>query len=101
MNYRIRRGDQEFGPYSLADLQRYIQTGHVAADDVAQSEGMSDWVPVSQILGNIPAPAVAFAGAAGAMGFEATFPQERVALPPNLHWALLLVIDIVTRGYFN
>ena len=56
MNYRIKRGDEEFGPYSLADLQHHVQTGHVSPQDLAQSEGMNDWVPVAQVLGDIPVP---------------------------------------------
>jgi len=56
MNYRIKRGDLEFGPYSLADLQRYLQSGHVLSGDLAQSEGMSEWVPVSQIMAAVPIP---------------------------------------------
>lgn len=89
MNYRIKRGDQEFGPYSLADLQRYLQTGHVLATDLALSEGMSDWIPVSQILGDIPVPV---APQPGAFADPSAAPaQQIVPLPPNLPWQVLLV----------
>ena len=60
MQYFVKRGEQSFGPYSLADLQRYVQSGNIAATDLTQSEGMTEWVPVSQVLGNIPAAAVAY-----------------------------------------
>lgn len=91
MNYRIKRGDQEFGPYSLADLQRYIQTGHILADDLALSEGMSDWIPVSQIMGDIPVPLAPQPGAyvgtdPGAAQFRPTVP-----LPPNIPWPVFLL----------
>src|SRR5256885_10760157 len=87
MEYQIQRGDQKFGPYSLAELQQYVQEGRVLLTDLAQSEGMSDWVPVSQILGNIPIPAPAQVLAPPA--------QNLIPLPPNLHWALLLAIMAV------
>ncbi len=92
MDYRLKRGDQEFGPYTLTDLQRYMQTGHVAATDLAFSDGMAGWIPVSQVLGDIPIPVTMHAVESGA----ATVP-----LPPNLHWGWLLLLDIITRGYFN
>ena len=85
MDYHIKRGEQQFGPYTLSELQEYVQSGRVLPGDLAQSEGMADWVPVSQILGNIPLPqAVAPVPTAP--------PLETVPLPPNVHWALLLVI---------
>ena len=68
MQYFVQRGDQKFGPYTLAELQRYVQSGNIAVEDLAQSEGMTAWAPVSQILGNIPATAISAAGAAAAAG---------------------------------
>jgi hypothetical protein len=59
MEYFVKRGDQRFGPYSLSDLQQYVQSGNLAVEDVAQSEGMADWVPLSQVLGNIPVTVIA------------------------------------------
>src|SRR5262249_10356395 len=94
MEYRLKRGDQEFGPYSLSDLQNYLQTGHVAATDLAFSEGMTDWVPVSQVLGDIPFPPAMQAN-------PELMAAETVKLPPNLHWALLLLFNLFTRYFFN
>lgn len=89
MNYRIKRGDQEFGPYSLADLQRYMQSSHLLASDLALSEGMSDWIPVSQILGDIPVPMSP--QLVTGVDPDAAQAQGIVALPPNLPWPVLLV----------
>jgi hypothetical protein len=97
MQYFVKRGEQRFGPYSLSDLQRYVQSGNVLSDDLAQSEGMNDWVPVSQIMGNIPAASVTAAGAAVAPALE----PQLVPLPPNLHWAIVLILGLVTRQLFN
>jgi hypothetical protein len=95
MGYLVKRGDQTFGPYTLVDLQRYVQSGNILLEDVAQSEGLTDWVPVRQVMGDIPVvemtstPAVAVPAA------------DLVPLPPNLHWALLLVLNILTSQIFN
>jgi hypothetical protein len=101
MNYRIQRGDQEFGPYSLADLQRYLQSGHVLASDLAQSEGMSEWTPVSQILGDIPIPLAPQPGIYAGTDPYAEPAQQIVDLPPNMHWGWLLLLEIVTRSLFT
>jgi hypothetical protein len=97
VQYFVKRGEQRFGPYSLADLQRYVQSGNIALDDVAQSEGMADWMPISQVLGNIPATAVTSGGAAAAPAPE----RELVPLPPNWHWSIILILGVVTRQMFN
>ena len=97
MQYFVKRGEQKYGPYSLSDLQRYVQSGNIAPDDVTQSEGLSDWVPVSQVLGNIPAMAVTSGGAAAAPAPE----RELVPLPPNWHWIIVLLLIVVTRQLFN
>ncbi len=55
MHYQISRNGQEYGPYTLEDLQRYLASGNVLPTDLAKSETMTEWVPVSQILaGNVP-----------------------------------------------
>jgi len=95
MNYFVKRGEEKFGPYTLAELQQYVQSGNVAPGDLAQSEAMTEWVPVSQILGNIPAPAAAPAASVATPSFEP------VSLPPNLHWVLLLLLVVISRQLFN
>jgi GYF domain 2 len=97
MEYFVKRGEQRFGPYSLSDLQQYVQSGNLVADDLAQSEGMADWVPLSQVLGNIPAVATGFG--AGTV-IPAAEPQL-VPLPPNLHWSIVLILGVLTRQLFN
>jgi hypothetical protein len=96
MQYFVQRGDQKFGPYTLAELQRYVQSGNITPEDLAQSEGMTEWAPVSQILGNIPATAITSSG-----GATAEPAPQLVSLAPNLHWVIVLLLDIVTRQLFN
>jgi hypothetical protein len=96
MEYFVKRGEQRFGPYSLSDLQQYVQSGNLAVEDVAQSEGMTDWVPLSQVLGNIPVTVIPPGGATAAAA-----QPHLVPLPPNLHWSIVLILGILTRQLFN
>ena len=91
MEYFVKRGDQRFGPYSLSDLQMYVQSGNLMVADLAQSEGMTDWVPVSQVLGNIPAAPVFTAAR------ETATTAPLVSLPPNWHWSIVLILGVLTR----
>lgn len=107
MLYHVSRNGQTYGPYTLEDLQRYVASGNVLPTDLTKSDEMPEWVPVAQVLGaSMPAAAPTaptaypggFAGDAGpayATGAMA-YPD-----PPNLHWALVLVIGIFTCGIFT
>jgi hypothetical protein len=97
MEYFVRRGEQRFGPYGLSDLQKYVQSGNLVASDLAQSEGMADWVPLSQVLGNIPAVTIGSGGFAAAVAAQ----PQLVELPPNLHWSIVLILGLITRQLFN
>jgi hypothetical protein len=96
MNYFVKRGTEELGPYSLADLQQAVSSGKINPGDLARSEGMNDWAMVSQVVGNIPVPVTSY-GAAAAPAVE----LPRVPLMANLHWALVLILGVVTRQLFN
>jgi len=108
MSYLISRAGQTYGPYTLEDLQRYVATGNVLLTDLAKSDEMPDWLPVAQILnpgsvagvpgGPVPPayipPAPPY-GQPEAYGGVSAYPD-----PPNLHWALVLVLTIFTCGLF-
>jgi hypothetical protein len=102
MLYHVKRDDQNYGPYTLEDLQRYVASGNVLASDLAKSEEMAEWVPVSQVLGG-PAPVAAPGVIAPYAGGEApAYPAGVVPYPdpPNLHWGLVLLIGLFTCGLF-
>jgi hypothetical protein len=94
MNYFITRDGQQYGPYTLADLQRYAASGEIFLTDLARSEGMSEPLPVSQIIGTIPVP----------LAQISTSPVINAAIypdPPNLHWGLVLLFSIFSCGLFS
>ena len=114
MLYHITRGGQSYGPYTLADLQRYVASGHVLVSDMAKSDEMPEWVPVSKILNPSGLPPAAASIAEPDATQQAIYPQPTYAQPPhvaaaagaypdppNLHWGLVLLFDFLTCGIFQ
>jgi hypothetical protein len=111
MKYYIQRQLSEYGPYTLADLQRYVAQGSILLTDLTRSEGMTDWVPVSQVIGNIPAPmatippiqsadltaasgtGTVYDPSSAAYGGNTLSAQSNALVPPDFHWALVLLIS--------
>jgi hypothetical protein len=94
VDYFISRDGQQYGPYTLADLQRYAASGDVSLADLATSEGMAEPVSVAQIIGTIAAAPPVAAGAPISMAD--LYPD-----PPNLHWGLVLLFEVLTCGLFS
>jgi uncharacterized protein DUF4339 len=123
MKYYIQRQLNEYGPYTLADLQRYVAQGSIQPTDLTRSEGMTEWTPVSQVIGNIPIPVAAgaavggYAGGVGGtvyggggtvydgstagFGVQSMPMQGNPIIPTDFHWALVLLIGVFTCGLFN
>jgi hypothetical protein len=124
MKYYIQRQLNEYGPYTLADLQRYVAQGSIQLTDLTRSEGMTEWMPVSQVIGDIPIPVPAgqapgggtVYAAAGTVyggsgtvsdGSSAMYGSQAVSahgdpfIPPDFHWGLVLLIGVFTCGLFN
>jgi hypothetical protein len=93
MNYFIQRDGQQYGPYSLADVQRYVASGDILVTDLATSEASSDPIPVAQIVGNVTLMPPA-------LHVPATVTAAEFPNPPNLHWGLVLVFDVLSCGMF-
>jgi hypothetical protein len=110
MNYWVAPGGQQQGPFSLADVRRMIAEGRVAMSDLAWAEGLPNWAPVAQVIpADVPAyapapPAPAAPVAAqpnyAAMGAQQVAPTAG-PIPPNLHWALVLLVGMFTFGIFG
>jgi hypothetical protein len=105
MPYLVSRAGQTYGPYTLEDLQRYVASGNVLLTDLAKSDEMADWLPVAQILNpatavntvaGVPVPPVP----ATPYGQPPAYAASPYPDPPNLHWALVLVLVIFTCGLF-
>lgn len=101
MNYRIKRGDQEFGPYTLAEVRQYASEGRIIPTDLLMSENVVNWTPVSEVMGDLALPlAAGTEGASG--GFLSGSPAGALSFPPppDLHWVLVLLVGLLTCGVF-
>ena len=66
MQIHIHRDGQDFGPYTLEQVNQYLIDGSVVASDMAWYDGAPDWIPLPKVPGVvIPAGAAAAAGAGG------------------------------------
>ena len=111
MNFHVSRNGQTYGPYTLADLERYVHSGNVLPTDLAKSDEMAEWLPVSQVLarsGSVadagaPPPAYAAVPGVAAPPAYAGYGDAMTgaADPPNLSWVLVLVLSILTCGLFS
>jgi hypothetical protein len=99
MLYHVSRNGQTYGPYTLEDLQRYVASGNVLLTDLARSESMSEWLPVSQILGGSPS-AFAPPQAPPPAGYAPYPVGGSYSDPPNLHWGLVLLFAFFTCTLF-
>ena len=110
MKYFVKRGDQEYGPYTLADLQLYVQQGSISPQDVARSEGMTELLTVQQIVGNIAVPTAGAPFAQPQTGFGAVndpmaaptgaMPNANLNPPPALHWGWVVFLSVITCSIF-
>ena len=54
MNYQISRSGQTIGTFELEALKAAVLSGQVLASDLAWTQGMAEWKPVSFVLTGIP-----------------------------------------------
>jgi hypothetical protein len=110
MHYQISRNGQMYGPYTLEDLQRYVATGNVLGTDLAKSEAMSSWIPVSQILAGTATPPPATPGYStpgfAPSGYAEVPTQQAIVVgaypdAPNIHWGLYLLLTVITCTLFS
>jgi hypothetical protein len=121
LTYQISRSGQIYGPYTLDDLKRYLASGNVLLTDLAKSDAMADWIPVSQLLAanGTPSepPAVPPAyepvqPTPNPAAYTSPYPAAAVPIidpalgaspypdPPSLHWALVALFSLLTCGVF-
>ena len=56
MNITIARNGQQFGPYTIEQVNAFIASGQILYSDMALQEGASQWLPLSTVLGVAPPP---------------------------------------------
>ena len=56
MQVYISRDGQQMGPYTLEQVQGYLNQGVLLPDDLAHHEGLKDWIPLSQLMAQMETP---------------------------------------------
>ena len=51
MQVHIDRGGQRFGPYSVEQINSHLADGTILPTDLGWTDGMTDWVPVTDVPG--------------------------------------------------
>jgi hypothetical protein len=113
MNYYVARNGQQYGPYSDEVVRRYLAEGSLQFSDSARTETGQQWVTLGQLFppAAVAAPSAPAAVAAFAPAYPAspTTPQQYAeqaqatmqVMPPSLHWAVVLVLNMFTSGVFG
>lgn len=53
-NIYLEKDGEQFGPYSMDQVARYVSDGNFSVTDFAWVEGMADWVTIHSLLINAP-----------------------------------------------
>ena len=51
MQIHIDRSGQRFGPYSVEQVNAHLADGSLLPTDLGWTDGMADWVPLTQVAG--------------------------------------------------
>ncbi|RLE23538.1 MAG: hypothetical protein DRJ08_02415 [Acidobacteria bacterium] len=56
-DFYIRNGTKQSGPYTEAEIQAYVHSGHITPQSLCWREGMTAWLPAWQMFpGFFPSP---------------------------------------------
>jgi hypothetical protein len=83
--YYVARNGQQFGPYTMEELQRYLGEGRLSLTDLAWTEGMQAWVALAQLpdLGQYAARTRPMAVAPVAAGYGHPVYQPQSMVKPS------------------
>ena len=56
LQFFVARPEQNYGPYTLQEVNSHLATGHIKAADLAWYEGAPGWMPLNQISGVVIPP---------------------------------------------
>lgn len=110
MQYMVRRGTGEYGPYTLADLRRFAQSSHLAPTDEVRGENEQVSYSASSLLGTEAwplrtAPVVNAPGSPPPGAYLPAYQKPQMAngapLPPKMFWGVVLMLVPFTCGMFS
>jgi periplasmic protein TonB len=63
--FYLAKDDQTFGPHTVPEIQSFLETGVIVPENLLWTEGMTEWMPISQLfhvptrVEELPPPAIA------------------------------------------
>jgi len=114
--YTLARGGHQYGPFTLEQLRDQYSQGSIQPTDLVWCPGMATWSPVGAVLSSGGSPAAPSPlNAETPPRLDPETPQappprptsvsrsEDAAYPtpPSLHWALVLLLAVLTCGLFG
>lgn len=96
-DYYLLNGDQEQGPWTLGQVQNFLQTGAVTLETLYAQPGMSEWKPLSAILGAAPSTAAE----PGVAEKTVKQPELQVGFGKIIQSAIETVAKEVASGVFD
>jgi len=57
MEIIVKRGEEQFGPFSPEQLKEHLKDGTVMPEDWAWHDGLADWVPAQTLIADVPVSA--------------------------------------------
>ncbi len=82
MQVHVDRGGERFGPYSLEEVNVYLANGTLLPTDLAWQDGMTDWVPIDQVIG-VVMPAAKSSPPLSSVNTESTCPWCQIPVEPD------------------
>ncbi len=95
MEYRIAREGQTYGPYTEAEVRTYLSSGYLVETDLACTDGMTKWVPLSKLLPKQKKAKKSKSPPLDPAGLRLDLPA-----PPDIPWVMALVLECITLGSF-
>ena len=86
----VMRDGQQFGPYTIEDINAYLAQGTLLPTDQAWYEGAANWMPITEVPGVVhgaaPAPVVAEADPMAAANPEVAVAEAGAGAEGASHW---------------
>lgn len=103
MKIHVSHDGEKFGPYEERIARSMYLEGRIARTALVWHEGLADWQPASQVFGEAPSipPSAVPPPIAMPVSPSRTMAGDAFrAVPPRLHWALVLLFSVITFGIF-
>ena len=98
MEIYISRDGQQFGPYTIADLEADLNAGNIVKTDLAWYEGAPDWIPVSELPGLYKQKTPAAAARHAAQWAPSAQPPQQTSSPLEIIFLGLLSLLVPPVG---